>query len=369
MIIMKNLTAMSCKYIALFIVSFLPVVNASAQGASETRSYMRTFPVKKDAVLEVNNKYGRVEITTWKKDSVSVRAEVKASASNHSKASKMFDEITIKITDAGNLILAQTVFDQSINAFLENFKGMTSKVINYDSQVEIDYYISVPENINLRIENRYGDVFLEKTEGNVDLTISNGDLKADQPGKRSNMNLSFCDATISVFISGEIQSSFSEITIGEAKKVSITSISSKYRINNAKDIEVESRRDDMFIDNISSLRGDSYFTDFEIGTLTGTIDLVTRYGNLDVNSINKNFESVNINSAFSDLSLEFEQPASYRFEIRTMNTFLALPSSIKSEEKSLNSDKKEFITTGTTGQEQGNRILKIDANRGKIYVK
>jgi hypothetical protein len=360
---------MSCRNIITLILIAIPALNILSQGASETRSYMRSFPVKKESVLEVNNKYGKVEITTWKKDSVTVKAEIRASASNHSKAGKMFDEITIKITDAGNLILAQTIFNQSINAFLENFKGMTSKVINYDSQVEIDYYINVPEYINLRIDNRYGDVFLEKTDGNLDLTISNGDLKADVPGKRSNMNLSFCDATITSFIAGEIQASFSEVTIGDVKKINIKSISSKYRVNNAKEIDIESRRDDLYIDNIGSLSGDSYFTDFELSSLTKSVNLVTRYGNLDLNSIDKNFESVNINSAFSDVSIEFEPGASYKAEIRTQNTFLALPSSIKSEEKTLNSDKKEYMTTATEGSNPGTRILKIDANRGKIYVK
>jgi len=366
---MKKRKAMSYKYISVLVLSAIASFSAFPQGATETRSYMKSFKVKKDAVLEVNNKYGKVEITTWDKDSASVRAEIRASASSHSKADKMFDEITVRISDAGNLILAQTVFNQSINAFLENFKGMTGKVINYDSQIEIDYYINIPEYMNLRIDNRYGDVFIEKTEGNTDLTISNGDLKADVPGKRCNMNLTFCDAEITSFISGDIQASFSEVTIGDLNKATIKSISSKYRINNAGEIDIESRRDDLFIDKLASLSGDSYFTDFEIALLTQSVNIVSRYGNLDLNNISSNFETININSGFSDISIEFEPSSSYYTEIRTLNSFLALPSSIKSEEKILNSDKKEYMTTGTAGHDPGTRKVKIDANRGKIYIK
>lgn len=365
----KKIKAMICKRVLILILAILPLSQVFPQGASEARSFIKGFRVSKESVLEVNNKYGTIEITTWEKDSAFIRAEIKASAPNQSKLNKMFDEISVKITGSGSLLLAQTVFNQSINAFLENFKGMTNKVINYDSQVEINYYINVPEYMNLRIENRYGDVFMENNSGNFELTLSNGSLKADVPGRKSNLSLAFCDATISSFLSGSIEASFSDITISDTKRAKIKSISSKYRINKAGEIDIESRRDDLFIDNIGTLEGDSYFTDFELGSLTESINLVSRYGNLDIDNIAPKFESLNISSSFSDLSLDFDSEASYRLEIRTLNTFLALPSTVKSEERTLDSGKKEYMTTGTAGQNPGDRLLKIDANRGKIYVK
>jgi hypothetical protein len=365
----KKIKAMSCKRVLILILVLLPFNRILPQGASETRSFIKGFPVSRESVVEVNNKYGNIEITTWDNDSVYVRAEIKASAPNQSKLVKMFDEISVKISGTGNQVLAQTVFNQSLNGFFENFKGMTNKMINYESQVEINYYIKVPEYVNLRIESRYGDVFLEKTSGNFDLSLSNGSLKADVPGIKSNLSLSFCDATITSILSGSIDVSFSDITISDIKRVRLKSISSKYRINKAGDIEIESRRDDLFIDNIENLEGDSYFTDFEVGSLSGSLNLVARYGNLDFDNIAPQFESVNINSGFSDISLDFDPEASYRIEVRTLNSFLSLPSGIKSEERTLDSGKKEYMTTGTAGQDPGNRLLKIDANRGKIYLK
>ncbi|HBH85631.1 MAG: hypothetical protein A2X05_08615 [Bacteroidetes bacterium GWE2_41_25] len=366
---LKKIKAMSCKKILILILVLLPFNRLLPQGASESRSFIRSFPTTKESVLEVNNKYGTIEITTWQKDSVFIRAEIKASASNQSKLNKMFDEISVKISGTGNLLLAQTVFNQSINAFFENFKGMTNKVINYESQVEINYYINVPEYMNLRVENRYGDVFMEKNSGNFELTLSNGSLKADVPGRKCSLNLSFCDATITSFLSGSINASFSDITISDIKRVKIKTISSKYRINKAGEIEIESRRDDLFIDNIGNLEGDSYFTDFEVRSLTGSLNLVSRYGNLNFENIAPQFESVNINSGFSDVSLEFDPDASYRFEIRTANTFLVLPPGLKTDERTLDESKKEYMKTGAAGQNPGERLLKIDASRGKIYVR
>ena len=177
----KKPEAMSCKRVFILLLVLFPSYVLLSQRVSETRSFIKTFSSSDESVLEVNNKYGTIEITTWNRDSVLIRAEIKGSAPNQSKLVKMFDEIDVKITGSGNLIIANTVFNQSINAFFENFKGMTSKVINYDSQVEINYYINVPEYVNLRIINRYGDVFMEKNSGNFDLTLSNGSFKADIP--------------------------------------------------------------------------------------------------------------------------------------------------------------------------------------------
>jgi hypothetical protein len=47
-----------------------------------------------------------------------------------------------------------------------------------------------------------------------------------------------------------------------------------------------------------------------------------------------------------------------------------LPSrNIKSEQKTLNEEKKEYITSGTVGTGQASAKVKIDATRGKVYIK
>ena len=59
-------------------------------------------------------------------------------------------------------------------------------------------------------------------------------------------------------------------------------------------ITFESRRDKFFIDNIESMKGNSYFTDFTIKNLKKEINLTTRYGNINAEYIEKGFEAVNI---------------------------------------------------------------------------
>jgi len=42
---------------------------------------------------------------------------------------------------------------------------------------------------------------------------------------------------------------------------------------------------------------------------------------------------------------------------------------ITTEKKALNEDKKEYMTYGSVGKNPGAALLKIDANRGNIYIR
>jgi len=349
---------------------FLNFSSLSAQNETETRSFIKTLPVSRETTLEISNKYGRIEITPWNKDSAYIRAEVKAYAKDRSKLSKMFEGITVNINDSKYLVRAQTEFTSNINTLFESFKGMTSKIISYDSRIEINYYISIPEYLNLKIENKYGDVYMENNTGEFRITISNGSFKANSLGKNSSINMAFCDAKISSVVSGNIDASFSEVSIGETADLSINSISSKYDIRKAGKLRSESKRDKFFIENVESLQGNAYFTDYKLNNLMKELNLTTRYGSFNTDLIEKGFESININSNFSDISLVFDPGSSYNLEIRHTNAFLVLQDkNMKTEEKTLNEDRKEYLTSGTTGKNPGKSRVKIDATRGNIYLK
>jgi hypothetical protein len=366
----KNENTMSCKTLVACALLLLVFKTAEAQNSSETRSFMKTFPVGRENTLELTNKYGTVQVTTWKKDSAYIRAEIKAYAPSQDKLTSMFDGVTISFAEAGSVVKAQTVFTQNINRLFESFKGMTSKIISYDSKIEINYYVNVPEYLNLKIDNRYGDLYMESCTGKLSASVSNGSFKANSLGKESSVTLSFCDAAISSISSGTIDASFSEISADYIGDVSINSISSKFDLKKAGRVLFESKRDKFTINTIESMRGNSYFTDFNVNDLKKELSLTNRYGNITTETIDKGFESINLNSGYADIFLNFAENSSYNLDVRHINTFLALPSkNSKTEQKTLDEEKKEYVTFGTVGSSPGSVKVKIDANRCKIYIK
>jgi hypothetical protein len=331
---------------------------------------MKSFPAGRETTLELSNKYGNVYVTPWNRDSASIKAEIKAFAPNDAKLNKMFDGVEINISESKNKITAQTEFVQNISNLFEGFKGMTNKFITYESHIEINYYISVPEYLDLKISNKYGDVFVENCTGKFSISISNGSFKAGSLGEKSTVSLTFCDANIRSLASGTIEASFSELEMDEAGDVIIKSTSSKYEVMKAGVINLESRRDKFNIDEVGMLKGTSYFTDFNIKKISKEVNIITRYGNLTAGLIENGFGSVKINSGYSDISLGFDDNSSFRLDIHHTNTFLVLPSeNIETEQETIDADKKEYKTTGIAGGNPGSSKIEIEAIRGHVYIK
>lgn len=341
-----------------------------AQKESETRNFIKSFRIETGTSLELTNKYGSIQVIPWKKDSVLIRAEIKAFAPNHSRIDKMFEGVSVNISGSKYIIRAQTEFSQSINMLFESFKGMTSKLISYDSRLEINYYVNAPEYVNLKIDNKYGDVYLEDIIGNFSASVSNGSFKAGSLSKGSNLVMAFCDATINNLPSGRIDASFSDIAVNESGDLSINSISSKYDIKKAGKLSIESKRDKFFLDEVATVEGESYFTDFRINKIGTELHITTKYGSVNTDLVEKGFTTVDINSAYSDISLGFDKTAAYNLDIRHINSFVVLPSNEnKTEKRTLNEEKKEYLISGTIGRNPGASRVNIDATRGNIYLK
>jgi hypothetical protein len=282
----------------------------------------------------------------------------------------MFNGININITGSSFQVRAESEFNQNIDILFESFKGMTSKLIPYESRLQINYFISAPEYLDMQITNKYGDVYMENNTGKFSLSLSNGSFKANSLDESNQIELTFCDATINKIRKGYINSSFSDVEIGESQEIKISSISSKFNFKKIGKLDAESRRDKFYIGIASEVRGNSYFTDYRIGELEKEIDVVSKYGSVNADDIQKGLDFININSSYSDISLTFDPAASYNLDIRHVNAFLVLPEKNSDiEKKTVNEDKKEYMTFGKVGKNPGSVKVSIDATRGNIYIK
>jgi len=341
-----------------------------SQSYTEKRIFDKTVPVSKEMAFELNNKYGTIRITSWKYDSVAVRAEVEASSSDKERLRKMFNGIDVNISSTNFLVRAETEFTQNISLLFESFKGLTNKLIPFESRIQINYFINAPDYLNMRITNKYGDVWLENNTGKFSLDLSNGSFEANSLNDANGITLTFCDATVKRINKGNLQASFSEAVIDEVQDLTISSISSRFDLAKAGSLDVQSRRDKFFIGSVGTITGNSYFTSFRIDEAEKEINLETNYGSVNADRIAKDFELVTLNSSYTDIELDFGQDASYNLDIRHLHAFLVLPdNNSKIEKRTLNEDKSEYVTTGSVGKNPGKTKVIINATRGNIYLK
>jgi hypothetical protein len=342
----------------------------SGQSFSEKRSYQKSARVNREMTLEISNKYGTIQVTPWDKDSVYVKVEIEAVTSNLDRLHKMLEGVDVNISETNFQVRAETEFTQNINMLFESFKGMTNKLISYESRIQINYYINAPEYLNMKIVNKYGDVYMENNTGLFSLNLSNGSFKAGSLNEAEGIDLTFCDATIDKLNRGDIDASFSELEIGESGDLSVNSISSRFELKKIGTLDAESKRDKFYIGSAISVKGNSYFTDYRIDDLKKEINVVTKYGSFSADHIDKGVEFISITSSYSDINLTFDPLVSYNLDIKHLNTHIIVPEkNSKLEKKTLSEDKKEYMTFGTVGKNPGTVKVKIDATRGEIYLK
>ncbi|MGB8489622.1 MAG: hypothetical protein WCE64_01045 [Bacteroidales bacterium] len=348
----------------------ISAITATGQSVSEKRTFTRSMPASKGTKLEVRNKYGDVHVTSWNRDSVYIMAEVEAFAPSRSKLNKMFDGIRIDIEEAGPILTAETEFDQNIAMLLESFKDLTEKIIDYNSKVKISYFINAPVNIDIKIDNQFGDVLMENNTGEMSVKLSNGSFKANRLNSLQDLTMTFGKAEITAVSDAKMNVTFSEVIIDEVSNLTINSTSTKFNLKKAGRLNVESRRDKFFLGTVEELTGTSYFTDYKAEQLEKGADITVKYGSLDIFSVPARFEKIDIRSTFTDITIEFEPSASYAFEIRNTNSFVAIPErNSRSGKEEINGDRKEYLLTGTVGNNQGTRMVRIEATRGNIYLK
>ncbi|MCU0378843.1 MAG: hypothetical protein MUC78_11365 [Bacteroidales bacterium] len=344
-------------------------ITVSGQQVTDSKTFRKSFRAEGDVIVDITNKYGNINISHTKSDSVIIRVEVEASSDSESKLKGMISDIDISITKSEERIIARTDVGNSVNTFLESFKGLTRSFIKYETRLQVNYFIECPPKTALRIENSYGDVYIPDHTTELTLTLANGSLYAGIIDNVKQMTLTFCKAEIKNVVDGRIVLNYGEMRCDSAGNLSLVGRASKARLGWAGSIDLDSKRDDIIIEEAEILRGSSYFSDIKVSALGKEAGLVTKYGNVSVNSLAAGFSLIDLNTSYTDVEFYIEAKSSYDLEIRHTNAFVSLPG-INPEpvRTTVNAESKIYLTSGKYGSSPENSRIRIEATRGEIRI-
>ncbi len=235
-------------------------------------------------------------------------------------------------------------------------------------KINIDYYISAPDYLKVKIDNRYGDIYIESSKAEIDIIASNGKIMAEDLLGQSSFDLNFCKADIGSLRNSKINLSYGEIKIDRAGEVKLTSTSSKIEIGDIETLITESKRDKYYIKNISSIEGNSYFTDYDIEILKERVNLTSRYGNLRIEQISHLFDIIYVESTYTDLRLKTLPETSFELDAKLNNCYAIIPDEWLVEEKVLSKEREEYLYTGVIGTAKTKSKIILRLNRGELDI-
>ncbi|UCG27738.1 MAG: DUF4097 family beta strand repeat protein [Bacteroidales bacterium] len=348
--------------------AFITVI-IQAQSFSESKRIEKAFPVNSSTSIEIFNKYGKVHVLSWEKDSVSVVIELTVKSDNLSKLNKIMDNIDFDFTSTDYYIIAKTQFGKRYNSLFESLKNLAETFIPSDNVVEIDYIIQIPDNIELKVNNKFGDVYIDNHSGKFRLNLSNGDFKANELTGDATIGIEIGNGVINYIKNGKLDIAYSEFEIKEADRLNIYCRSSRIDIGIINDLSLNSRRDKLYLDETGIISGETYFSNIRIYNFTKELNLTMKYGSLNMENIHGNFSFLNINSYYTDVNLTFEKESSYLVDVNHTNAEFSFPEELSvMEEKVIDANDSELNTYGKVGTKDTSSKVKVTAVKGKINI-
>jgi hypothetical protein len=351
--------------IQLYLILCLQVAGAYAQQPEFSRHISRSYPVDNTITVDVYNKYGKIHVITWNKDSVKFDIDLRIRAKDKQKLEKMKQELDFDFTQGQSYLKAETKFGDDNSDVFKDLVDIAGSYFSSSNSVLINYTITIPLNASLKVENKFGDVYLDDLNGSVNLNLSYGDLRSGRLNDYAVIKLTSGDGDITFMKTGELFVSYGNMHIKEAGNLTAQTRSSNITIEKSSNLKFDSRRDKLFLNVISSLSGESYFSAVNIGALTDNINFSGRYGDIFVDQIRKSFTLINITSALTDLSLGFEKPLAFRFEMNhPQDMVFVYPDAGSSlTTRLLNAEEKIYLTSGSFGNVTKEPKVVINATR------
>ncbi len=341
------------------------------QAYRKNKSMTKSFGIEQNTELNVRNKYGRVQLINWEKDSVKFEILMEVHNKKETKAIAIIEDIQIGFMSSKHYLESKTSFIGEDN-FWSDVKDKTGNVFSSDNKISIDYKIYLPANMAVTIENKYGDVLLDDHLGNMTITLSNGDLKAYYLGGYTILNLEFAYANIKKMESGQLNLGYhSELQLGTADELRLNSKSSRVKIDNAAKLEIKSHRDKYSVKTVGLFKATNSYTYLEIGSLQNQLSITAKYGDIDIEQIEKEVISLSFEVDNTDINMIQPVSSSFNFElIYNERAGLYFPNPLKNKKTTLENEKEKLVkTTGTLG-DTNSKPIKVKAliKSGNIRV-
>jgi hypothetical protein len=359
------------RIILLFLAAIL-LQNAGvlAQQYEKSKTLTRAFYASNETSVQIMNKYGNIHLLPWDKDSVRVEVNIKVEANKQSKVEKTFDNIEIEFSESPYYLIVQTVLGNQKNSFWADVTDFTNSMLKGGSIAQIDYSIYIPENVELTVENKFGNIYMTDHKGKTMINLSNGDFRG---GRINTLELDhgFGTVVIDSVNTATLTLSYTELKLNYGKDLRVTSKSSKPNIKHFASIRINSRRDTYFFEKAGTVNGETSFSYLTIQTLEGDLILNTNYGNLNVDGFGRAFSMMNLAARYTDISMICDQGFDYFLEVyhddKTRMMYPKSPPIFMLEESG--SEDNKFLLSGHAGSnaEEIPR-MKINIEGGSVNI-
>lgn len=342
-----------------------------------TKEVNRTFKTTATGTVDISNKYGKVNIKTWDKNTVKIQAKIVVNAKDATKAEEYFDKIKINFSNAEGIVKAHTEKEETKSSW--SWWGSSS---SWKYKVHYDVYM--PKQNSLKLANKYGDIYVAEMKGNANIALKYGNGKLTKIGGALNLSLGYGKLTVAEIQNANIIIKYSKLTLRQSKNVTIQSKYSNISIDKASDIKSISKYDDYFIGTVNDVKTQGKYDDYNIKSansidangkystfviehLDEDGDFDTRYGDVIIHNLSKAFDKLKLIGEYTDYVIDAEDNASFQIDAASEYTTVKMPSNMNKKVDKKHNNSREV--QGQVGDGNSKSYIKVRTKYGSIKIK
>lgn len=350
---------------------FLAGIPSWAQTFERSKTVTRSFAASQATEIQVTNKYGNINLIPWDQDSVRFEIELTVKASKQTKLDNTFDYIDFDFKATQYYIIAQTTFQGQSDLWTE-ISDMAKSMFSSGMSTQINYTVYFPKENEVRIDNKFGNIYTTDHRAKATFSLSNGDLIAHSLASDAQIKLEFGSATIEDIKRGKLNLSYGEVNIEKCEFLEIDSRSSEIDLTSARDLKINSKRDKIRLKNVTTLTGEISYSTLNITEIQDNLEMKLYYGIFSVDRLGNSLDYLTLNSQYSDITLTLRKETGHDVSItyndRTQITWPSIP--FEKTESVVSAEDKIKKAEFHLGPNVINSIpITLRTNAGKVYLK
>ncbi len=317
---------------ALLIVLTMTMIPCT-MGQERTVKTDRSYQVRNNAWVDVAGKYGDIHIDTHHGSYVDINVSVSVRASSMKDIDKMLDKIKVDIDGNEKLVSIRSTIDNIAqwNSNKNSSKGGTVQIVFTDGtrvqleEFSIDYRLSIPITNHVKLDNKYGDIYIDDLEGNANIQLKYGHLEAESLHGKTKLILGYAKANIEHVNRGDFEIKYTQLNLESIKALKLESRYSNFEIEKADTLLSDSRYNGYDLGEVDYLIAVERNSNMNIEELFEFGSFEMRYGKLRIEELKRSFDSFRFEGEYTDCVVNVEDETNYSLDISSKYATIKYP--------------------------------------------
>lgn len=328
----------------------------------ETKVFKETFDVAKDARLQLNNKYGNINIESWKKNTIEIEVQVISTGRDQEDVLERLEEVDIQISGNKSQVSASTGIEKK-NTFFSWFN-------NNSASLRIDYIVKMPEKNLLELKNSYGDVFIDQLKGDVKIDVNYGDVKAGELwGENNYIELDYSSSSGSEFKfinSGTIDADYSTVEVGSSDVLYVDTDYTTLRLGEINQLKFDMDYGKIKLKKAYILTGETDYVNVHIEEVNVSLSLDMDYGSLVVDRVTADLKNLDLNADYTNVEIGIDPNLDFQFRVDLSYADLRCPRDVVYRKEIQKNSSRYY--EGYMGNPEAKTNFKIDSDYGNVKL-